>query len=213
MEVIFAATCHLFSSGIGIFGAILSQYPDAGDYPIYFTLGRRCGADKGVRQRTMGSEKVPGIRPDFQFFAQCTAGISQADLCDLIRVLFSGIALNFEQPHPFHVKEVIMDGVKGQLCPGREGTRGCRAKKLSIEEPEYPFFIIPYEIRWCPHPYPSSPGRPLFVAGKYARYAHKDLDHAVLPYSERSSSSPPNNYPDETIPVPGIGAPRGNPGA
>ncbi len=89
------------------------------DYPIYFTLRRRGGVEKGVRQSTIGSEKVPGIRPDFQFFAQCTAGIGQADLCDLLRVLFSGIALNVEQPYPFHVKEVIMDEVKRQPRPGR----------------------------------------------------------------------------------------------
>jgi N-formylglutamate amidohydrolase len=47
-----------------------------------------------------------------------------------------------------------MDIVKGQPCPGRERKGGCRPGKLSVQKPDYPFFIIPYEIRWRLHPYP-----------------------------------------------------------
>ena len=109
-----------------------------------------------------GLEQVPGIGPLFHFFEEFTAGFSQADLRDLIGVLFYGIAFDGKKPHPFHVKEVIMDVVEGESCPVREGPWCCRTRKLPGKKPDDPFFVVPYEIGWCLHPVSLS-ARPVLV--------------------------------------------------
>ena len=61
---------------------------------------------------------VAWIRPFFYFLAESAACIGHVHSCNLVRVFFLRIPHDDEEPDPLHVKEVIVDIIERQSCPG-----------------------------------------------------------------------------------------------